>query len=43
MGPSMAEGSHGCKPNCADFPVAATIKPIRGSVRFISFVSVKIC
>ena len=23
VGPSIAEGSHGCRPNCADFPVAA--------------------
>lgn len=30
VGPSMAEGSHGCNPNCADFPVAAMIRPIRG-------------
>lgn len=30
VGPSMAEGSQGCRPNWADFPVAATIKPKRG-------------
>lgn len=42
VGPSMADGSHGCKPNCADFPVAAKSNPIRGSVLW--FVSVmKIC
>lgn len=33
VGPSMAEGSHGCSPNWADFPVAATIRPMRGYVR----------
>lgn len=33
VGPSMAEGSQGCSPNCADFPVAARIRPIKGSVR----------
>ena len=43
VGPSIAEGSQGWRPNCADFPVAATIRPIRGRVKFISFVSVKIC
>lgn len=30
VGPSMAEGSHGCRPNWADFPVAAMMRPIRG-------------
>lgn len=32
VGPSMADGSHGCRPNWADFPVAARIIPISGSV-----------
>lgn len=32
VGPSMAAGSHGCKPNWADLPVAAKIRPNRGSV-----------
>lgn len=43
VGPSIAEGSHGCRPNCADFPVAARIRPIRGSVVSIPFVIKKIC
>lgn len=33
VGPSMAEGSQGCKPNWADLPVAAMISPSRGKVR----------
>lgn len=32
VGPSMAAGSQGCRPNWADFPVAARIRPRRGSV-----------
>lgn len=32
VGPSMAEGSQGCRPNCADFPVAARIRPSSGRV-----------
>lgn len=32
VGPSMAEGSQGCRPNWADFPTAARIRPARGSV-----------
>lgn len=32
MGPSMAEGSQGCKLNWADFPVAARIRPNSGRV-----------
>lgn len=43
MGPSIAEGSQGCRPNCADFPVAARIRPRRGGVRFMSCVVEKIC
>lgn len=30
VGPSMAEGSQGCSPNWADFPVAAKSSPARG-------------
>lgn len=32
VGPSIAAGSHGCRPNWADFPAAARIKPSRGNV-----------
>lgn len=32
VGPSIAEGSHGCKPNCADLPVAARMRPASGRV-----------
>lgn len=32
VGPSMAAGSQGCRPNWADLPVAARIRPRRGSV-----------
>lgn len=42
VGPSIAEGSHGCKPNCADFPVAASVRPIRGRLELLGF-SIKIC
>lgn len=41
VGPSIAEGSHGCSPNCADFPVAATSKPSKG-MRLL-FSDIKIC
>lgn len=30
VGPSIAEGSHGCRPNWADLPVAAIMRPTRG-------------
>lgn len=43
VGPSMAEGSQGCRPNWADFPVAARISPIRGTVMLKSFDEIKIC
>lgn len=43
MGPSIAEGSQGCSPNWADFPVAAKMRPIRGSVRSISLDMMNIC
>lgn len=33
VGPSIAEGSQGWRPNCADLPVAAMIKPRRGYVK----------
>lgn len=33
VGPSMAEGSQGCRPNWADLPVAAKIRPSSGKVR----------
>lgn len=42
VGPSMAEGSHGCSPNWADFPVAASSRPISGRV-VLSRLSIKIC
>lgn len=32
VGPSMAAGSHGCRPNWADLPVAARTRPISGGV-----------
>lgn len=32
VGPSMAAGSHGCRPNWADFPVAARMRPRSGRV-----------
>lgn len=43
VGPSMADGSHGCSPNWADFPVAARISPIRGIVMSKLFDRKKIC
>lgn len=43
VGPSIADGSHGWSPNWADFPVAARISPIKGSVRSISLVIINIC
>lgn len=42
VGPSMAEGSHGCNPNWADFPVAASSSPISGRVVLSKFI-IKIC
>ena len=41
VGP-IAEGSHVCRPNCADFPVAANTRPIRGRLELSGF-SMKIC
>lgn len=43
VGPSMAEGSQGCRPNWADFPVAARISPTRGTVMSKFFDRKKIC
>lgn len=43
VGPSMAEGSQGCRPNWADFPVAARMSPIRGIVMSKFFDKKKIC
>lgn len=43
VGPSIADGSHGCSPNWADFPVAASTRPSSGSVMLKSFDSMKIC
>lgn len=42
VGPSIAEGSHGCRPNWADFPVAASTRPSRGMLELLGF-SIKIC
>lgn len=42
VGPSIADGSHGCSPNWADFPVAASSNPINGRVVFFRS-SKKIC
>lgn len=36
VGPSMADGSQGWSPNCADFPVAARIRAMSGKVRSMS-------
>lgn len=36
----MADGSHGCRPNWADLPVAAMMSPSRASV---SILVMKIC
>lgn len=43
VGPSIAEGSQGWRPNWADLPVAAIIRPSSGKVRSRSFVATKIC
>lgn len=43
VGPSMADGSQGCRPNWADFPVAARISPIRGTVMSKFLDREKIC
>lgn len=41
VGPSIAAGSHGCRPNWADFPVAARSRP-RARIRLGSFSSEKV-
>lgn len=41
VGPSIAAGSHGCSPNWADFPVAASSRP-RARMRLGSFSSEKV-
>lgn len=43
VGPSIADGSHGCNPNCADFPVAAITSPNAGRVVLKSLEREKIC
>lgn len=43
MGPSIAEGSQGCRPNWADFPVAATIKANKGYVRSMFWAPANTC
>lgn len=43
VGPSMAEGSQGWRPNWADLPVAARISPKRGNVRSKSLEVMKTC
>lgn len=43
VGPSIAEGSQGWRPNWADFPVAATITARRGRVRSRFLAAVNIC
>lgn len=43
VGPSMAEGSQGWRPNWADFPVAARTSPRRGRVMSKSFDRRNIC
>lgn len=39
VGPSIADGSHGCRPNWADFPVAAISRP-RSGIILLLFVSI---
>ena len=41
VGPSMADRSHVCKPNCADLPVAAMRRPTKGIMFGLS--TMKIC
>lgn len=43
VGPSMADGSQGWRPNWADLPVAAMIRPSSGKVRSISLAAENIC
>lgn len=37
----MADGSHGCSPNWADFPVAAISSPVSGMIS--GLLIIKIC
>lgn len=39
----MAAGSHGCRPNWADFPAAARTRPRRGSVKSMFLERKKSC
>lgn len=43
VGPSMAEGSQGWRPNWADLPVAAKMSPRRGKVRSWLLAVANIC
>lgn len=43
VGPSMADGSQGCRPNWADLPVAAMISPNKGNVRSRFLEAANIC
>lgn len=43
VGPSIAEGSHGWNPNCADFPVAAANNPIIGTMLIVSCWAISSC
>ena len=42
IGPSIAEDSHGWRPNWANFPVVASMSPIRGKFELFKL-SIKIC
>lgn len=39
----MAEGSHGWRPNCADFPAAANTRPSEGRVKSMFSDRINIC
>lgn len=43
VGPSIAAGSHGCRPNWADFPAAAKTRPRSGRVKSIFLERKKSC
>ena len=43
VGPSIAAGSQGWRPNWADLPVAARMSPIRGRVRLVSVEMANMC
>lgn len=40
VGPSIAEGSHGWRPNCADFAEAAKRRPRMGVIAFVDRVKI---